>query len=275
MLKSSSADIPAGSSGRKIYVEDVERYTSWNDMKAEHYHTVTEFVKANKPEGAAHPRDWLNKPNHEFVIEHMSDGTQVWKYKSDIGVERVYVDGVLEGAGVPNPQVTQHFESLNPKVKGFDPEVASTVQKSNVGEILADDNLRIVRENVGVNKNLESIGRPAPESIDDPIVKGIDGIYRNQTPPPSYVINETKWGSSDINQHTKSGPQMSKDWVKDRLGDLDPMEQISLEMALETGDVDFVISKVDTSGNVSTYYANAISDSAGKVIQVKPGAMWP
>ena len=195
-----------------------------------------------------------------------------------IGVEKVYIDGVLQGGGIPNPKVTQHFEQLNSRIKDFDPEVASTLQKSNSGEILADDNMRIVRENVGANGNtytLESIGRPAPGGIDDPIVKGIDGIYKNQTPPPSYVINETKWGSSQINQHTKSGPQMSQNWVRDRLGNLDPMEQISIERALETGDVDFVISKVDETGNILTYRAIETIDSTGNVIGVKPGGVWP
>ena len=195
-----------------------------------------------------------------------------------IGVEKVYIDGVLQGGGIPNPKVTQHFEQLNSRIKDFDPEVASTLQKSNAGEILADDNMRIVRENVGANGNtytLESIGRPAPSGIDDPIVKGIDGIYKNQTPPPSYVINETKWGSSQINQHTKSGPQMSQNWVRDRLGNLDPMEQISIERALETGDVDFVISKVDETGNILTYRAIETIDSTGNVIGVKPGGVWP
>ena len=247
-------------------------------MKAEHYRTVTEFVQANKPEGASHPREWLSKPNHEFKIEHMSDGTQVWRYTDDIGVEKVYVDGVLQGGGVPNPKVTQHFEQLNPKIKDFDPEVASTIQKSNAGEILADDNMRIVRENVGANGNtytLESIGRPAPSGIDDPIVKGIDGIYENQTPPPSYVINETKWGSSQINQHTKSGPQMSEEWVLNRLNDLSPSERAQIRRAIRTGDVDFVISKVDTTGSVSTFYAKEITDSTGKVVKVKPEGIWP
>lgn len=227
---------------------------------------------------ASHPREWLNKPNHEFTIEHMSDGTQVWKYTDSLGVEKVYVDGVLQGGEVPNPKVTQHFEKLNPKLKDFDPEVASTIQKSNAGEILADDNMRIVRENVGANGNtytLESIGRPAPGGIDDPIVKGIDGIYKNQTPPPSYVINETKWGSSQINQHTLDGPQMSERWLRNRLDKLSMMEQVNINKAIKTGDVDFVISKVDTSGNVATYYATSITDSTGQVTRVKEGAIWP
>ena len=130
--------------------------------------------------------------------------------------------------------------------------------------------MRIVRENVGANGNtytLESIGRPAPGGIDDPIVKGIDGIYRNQTPPPSYVINETKWESSEINQHTKSGPQMSEQWVRDRINALDGAEKFKLKEALDDGDVEFVISKVDTSGNVSTYYAEEITDSTGRIVK--------
>ena len=271
-------DVPSGTTSRKAHVEDVEHYTTWDQMKSEHYRTVTEFVQDNKPEGAPHPREWLSKPNHEFKIEHMSDGTQVWRYTDGIGVEKVYIDGVLQGGGIPNPKVTQHFEQLNPRIKDFDPDVASTLQKSNAGEILADDNMRIVRENVGANGNtytLESIGRPAPSGIDDPIVKGIDGIYKNQTPPPSYVINETKWGSSKINQHTLDGLQMSEEWVVNRLDKLDDETRMNLQDALESGDVDFVISKVDTSGKVSTYYATSVTDSAGQVTRVKEGAIWP
>lgn len=100
-------------------------------------------------------------------------------------------------------------------------------------------------------------------------------ILLSITPPPSYVINETKWGSSDINQHTKSGPQMSEQWVRDRIDALDGTEKFKLKEALDNGDVEFVISKVDTSGNVSTYFAKEIMDSTGRIIRVKPGAVWP
>ncbi|ORO50014.1 hypothetical protein B7712_00960 [Streptococcus oralis subsp. oralis] len=138
--------------------------------------------------------------------------------------------------------------------------------------------MRIVRENVGANGNtytLESIGRPAPSGIDDPIVKGIDGIYKNQTPPPSYVINETKWGSSEINQITRTGPQMSRKWIENRLNDLDRATKMDLMDALESGDVEFVISKVGSSGEISTYHAQEVIDSAGQVIKVVKGPVWP
>ena len=72
--------------------------------------------------------------------------------------------------------------------------------------------MRIVRENVGANGNtytLESIGRPAPGGIDDPIVKGLMESTETKHHHHLMLLTETKWGSSEINQHTKSGPQMS------------------------------------------------------------------
>ena len=53
------------------------------------------------------------------------------------------------------------------------------------------------------------------------------------------------------------------------------MEQVKINKAIKTGDVEFVISKVDTSGKVSTYYATSVTDSTGQVTQVKEGAIWP
>ena len=58
----------------------------------------------------------------------MSDGTQVWKYKDSLGVEKSLCRWCSSRGGVPNPKVTQHFEQLNPRIKDFDPEVASTLQ---------------------------------------------------------------------------------------------------------------------------------------------------
>ena len=68
---------------------------------------------------------------------------------------------------------------------------------------------------------------------------------------------------------------MSEQWVWDRIDTLDGTEKFKLKEALDNGDVEFVISKVDTSGNVSTYYTKEIMDSTGRIIRVKPGAVWP
>ena len=68
---------------------------------------------------------------------------------------------------------------------------------------------------------------------------------------------------------------MSEEWVLNRLNDLSPSERAQIRRAIRTGDVDFVITKVDTTGSVSTFYAKEITDSTGKVVKVKPEGIWP
>ncbi|MCO6565749.1 MAG: hypothetical protein J6581_09965 [Apibacter sp.] len=94
-------------------------------------------------------------------------------------------------------------------------------------------------------------------------------MYENTTPPPKYVINESKYGSSKLNPKTADGPQMSDDWVN---GSQRLEEQVGRQKAgeimkaLENGEVDKVLSKVDANGKVTTY-------------RVKPdgsiGSPWP
>ena len=47
---------------------------------------------------------------------------------------------------------------------------------------------------------------------DPPKGKGIDGVWKNKTPPPEYFITETKYDSATL----KKG-QMSDDWVRKNL----------------------------------------------------------
>ncbi|WP_373720317.1 hypothetical protein [Bacteroides heparinolyticus] len=106
---------------------------------------------------------------------------------------------------------------------------------------------------------MERIGKDAPTGLDDKIEKGIDGIYKNNTPPPKYVIDEAKYNSSQLNQKTKSGPQMSDDWIENRIkkqcddGLLTEAERDDILDALQNGEVDKVVSHVDEAGNVTTY----------------------
>jgi len=119
------------------------------------------------------------------------------------------------------------------------------------------------------------MGKGAPSSIDDKIVKGIDGLYENtaENAKIKYVIDEAKFGSSQLSQTPKDGPQMSNDWLtgektkKSRIlkavdGDEELAEQI--EKSLKKGEVDRVLSKVDSSGNVKTYKLNAKGEIIGE-----------
>ena len=48
--------------------------------------------------------------------------------------------------------------------------------------------------------------------------QGIDGVYENANPPPKYVVGEAKYGKSGYGM-TEDGPQMSDEWVDNRLDD--------------------------------------------------------
>ncbi|GHT71180.1 hypothetical protein AGMMS50239_40220 [Bacteroidia bacterium] len=96
----------------------------------------------------------------------------------------------------------------------FDPKTATNKQKGNFGEMAAYDNKVSNQALKDKGYDLKRIGvEDAPNSLDDKIKKGIDGIYENATPPPKYVIDEAKYGTSQLGM-TKDGPQMSDDWIK-------------------------------------------------------------
>ena len=114
----------------------------------------------------------------------------------------------------------------------------------------------------------------APSSIDDKIVKGIDGLYENTNADSTikYVIDEAKFGSSQLGK-TKDGPQMSNDWLtgsetgKSRiLKAVDGDSQLATKIvdALDDGEVERVLSKVDGSGNVKTFRIDADGNVVGE-----------
>ncbi|MFL1663765.1 hypothetical protein ABTB31_12885, partial [Bacillus cereus] len=87
-----------------------------------------------------------------------------------------------------------------------------------------------------------------------------------------YVIDEAKFGSSQLGK-TKDGRQMSNDWLngaktrKSRIlkaVDGDMKLSIKITNALKKGEVERVLSKVDSTGNVKTYRIDAKGDIIGE-----------
>lgn len=121
----------------------------------------------------------------------------------------------------------------------FDPKTATTKQKGNFGEIISDNHLK-------QKHNLQRIGDEPPKTIDDKLKKGIDGIYENNSPPPKYVINESKYGQSKLNPKTADGPQMSDKWIENRLEEqIGPDKADEIIRAMKNGEVDRVLSNVE------------------------------
>ncbi|MFJ5768823.1 hypothetical protein [Psychrobacillus sp. NPDC093180] len=80
-------------------------------------------------------------------------------------------------------------------------------QKGNYGEMKMD----IHFESQGFTR----ISNDRVTSLDDKIVKGIDGVYLDLGPPPKYILGEAKYGSSTLS-NTKDGRQMSETWIEGR-----------------------------------------------------------
>lgn len=87
---------------------------------------------------------------------------------------------------------------------------------------------------------------------DAPLGQGIDGVWKNTSPPPEYVVTESKYGSSTLSTLKDGTKQMSDKWVNDRLD-----ASVGREMADDIrdadsrGQVEKWLLNVDSNGNVS------------------------
>lgn len=137
----------------------------------------------------------------------------------------------------------------------------SKKQKGNFGEIQSCLNLltneRLKKGVNGKRYNLKRIGDDVPDCLDSKIRHGIDGIYENLTPIPDFVIDETKYGTSMLNQ-TQKGPQMGLIWIKDKILRLEKKGIITTELsrkiirALDHNKVDRIVSRIFKDGRVVT-----------------------
>ena len=118
--------------------------------------------------------------------------------------------------------------------------------------------------------DLKPVGRPVPSSIDDKMVRGIDGLYENTNPNSNikYVVDEAKFGGGRLGM-TKDGKQMSDDWLTGKKsGDNRILKAVNydkkLAEALGENELERVLSKVDSNGNVKTFRLNENGDKIGE-----------
>ena len=134
-----------------------------------------------------------------------------------------------------------------------------------------DRHLEDITELNGNPASISRISDDAVESLDQTIVKGIDGVYENAHPPPQYIISEAKYNTSRLGS-TADGPQMSDDWIlgSNRLENAgladDVVDDIRFALENNTGDVQRVLTHIDDAGNVTT----STIDNAGNI-----GNLWP
>ncbi|MFC8766652.1 T7SS effector LXG polymorphic toxin [Bacillus cereus] len=196
-------------------------------------------------------------------------GTIITKIPQGELIEAYYKFAKSKDGGNGKPS-----SNKNTNVDNFDAKTATNKQKGNYGEIKSSDNLLNNQSLKDAGFDLKPVGKSTPSSIDDKIVKGIDGLYENANPNSNikYVIDEAKFGSSQLGK-TKDGPQMSNDWLngaktrKSRIlkaVDGDAKLASKITKALQDQEVERVLSKVDSSGNVKTFRIDAKGDIIGE-----------
>ena len=132
-------------------------------------------------------------------------------------------------------------ESAAPQQSGAKPK--TTAEKGVFGEAMAD-------EYMAKNGYKKMNGEPVKVG-DKPQGKGIDGVWKNDHPPPEYVISEAKYGTSDLGM-TKDGPQMSDKWIDKRLDKaVGKVEADKISDSMLDGNVEKWLLKVDEKGNVT------------------------
>jgi hypothetical protein len=90
--------------------------------------------------------------------------------------------------------------------------------------------------------------------LDPPRGPGLDGVWRNATPPPEYLITETKYNTSSL-----SRGQMSEQWVlsDNRLEQaVGPDKAIEIRKALFNDNVGKRLLQIDAMGNMQVQGIN-------------------
>ncbi|MEI7869108.1 MAG: hypothetical protein WCI11_14560 [Candidatus Methylumidiphilus sp.] len=126
----------------------------------------------------------------------------------------------------------------------------TSTQKAAFGEKTAHDKM--------LQRQMEPLG--STDGQYQPGKTGIDGVYKNHSPPPAYIITEAKYGTSKLGW-TKDGKQMSNDWLTDRR----LMDKVGEENAV-------AIRDAINSGNVEKRLINVREDGSARMIKLDNNA---
>ncbi|WP_242313729.1 T7SS effector LXG polymorphic toxin [Bacillus cereus group sp. BfR-BA-01355] len=157
----------------------------------------------------------------------------------EIAKESRKVAQTLEAARAQQRTVIESVESGEVALK-------TTKRKGNYGEMKMDDFFE--------SQTYTRISDDRVLTLDQKIVKGIDAVYENSSPPPKYVIAEAKYNTSKLGK-TNDGKQMSEDWIlgSERLDSTlskEKADEIVEEMLLNPENVQRIVIQVMPDGTI-------------------------
>ncbi|SDD98341.1 LXG domain of WXG superfamily protein [Bhargavaea beijingensis] len=149
-----------------------------------------------------------------------------------------------EVAQIQQRNAIKYVESGKTKLK-------NNQQKGNYGEMKMD----VHYESQGYNR----ISRDRVTKLDQPIAKGIDGVYENSSPPPKFVIAEAKYNKSRLKNLKDGRRQMDDIWVSDRLENAigkQKTKELNKEKLLNPNNVRKDLVKVSKEGKTDIKHLN-------------------
>ncbi|WP_271782006.1 PAAR-like protein [Aquimarina algiphila] len=206
------------------------------------------------------------------VLDKINDGNKIDlpKIEPKVLEDVTFKVDDLKNVSSKQKKLINDIENGKIEFEGYDGhKKGNHTRKSNYGEMKMDQHMK----DLGYEPLHKQI-----DSIDQPITKGIDGVYKNPGPPPKYVIGEAKYDTSKLSQKAKDGAQMSDEWIEGSkrlekaVGDVDLADEILLngydKVVFNTNKVGEVTAKVvETTTKVN---------KAGKTVKItKLGAGWP
>ncbi|MDF9448770.1 T7SS effector LXG polymorphic toxin [Bacillus toyonensis] len=174
-----------------------------------------------------------------YKFAKSKDGGKGTGKTSEIAKESGKVAQTLEAARAQQRTVIESVESGEVALK-------TTKRKGNYGEMKMDDFFE--------SQTYTRISDDRVLTLDQKIVKGIDAVYENSSPPPKYVIAEAKYNTSKLGK-TNDGKQMSEDWIlgSERLDSTlskEKADEIVEEMLLNPENVQRIVIQVMPDGTI-------------------------
>ena len=186
--------------------------------------------------GMANPRAWSDLKNNQSTIND------------------VLVQGRQDIAGLLGPKLTpeqqaqrQAVADVNSGKVVFTNNRKDNVPKGNYGEMVTDIDL----ESAGYTR--VNTGRVT--SLSDPTHQGIDGVYKCPSPPPDYIIVESKYDTSTLSTLTSRIKQMSSPWIYGQRLDsavgVELADEIRMLYYNNPQSVQSVLANISPSGSIS------------------------
>ena len=276
LAKEGLSAIGASETAASIVLEDIQPLSSLGKLAAQGgYQGLGQAVKDMPGNVVGSVADAVRQGDMRALGSAVTDA--VLMADGTVGATKGLASGVRRAAGAAGKAKS----ALGKAVKAGNPETANdalvTCGKKN--DVASRQSKQTNHQNAAfgektahvkmLQKGYEPLG--STDGQYRPGKTGIDGAYKNPSPPPDYVITEVKYGKAKLEKSLADGTnQMDDQWVKKRLNDkVGRMEAQSIRDAMDNGTVEKWLIRIRDNGSSTATKINPIGSpirgSLGKV----------